>query len=190
MGKKALLIVDVQNDFCEGGSLAVAGGLSVAQRVAEKLPEWAQEYDLIVTTQDWHISPGDHFAEEPDYKDSWPAHCVADTKGAEFTEPLNAALANTKYVPVKKGRFDAAYSGFEGYGDNNGPPLDVILHEAGVSDVDVLGIAGNYCVKDTALDAVRYGYATRVLTDYVAWIQNGSVDASLAELREKNVVIV
>ncbi|GAB3284053.1 isochorismatase family protein [Sinomonas notoginsengisoli] len=173
---RALVIVDVQNDFCEGGSLAVEGGASAASRISSFLAEHAAEYDAIVTTQDWHVDPGDHFSEHPDFVDSWPAHCVAGSPGAEFHPSLDVAGVDAMF---RKGQYAAAYSGFEGhlaqYGDAAGhaddsSTLDEWLRERRIQAVDVVGIATDYCVKATALDAAHAGYSTRVLTGLCAGI--------------------
>jgi nicotinamidase/pyrazinamidase len=162
--RRALLVVDVQPTFCEGGALPVAGGNAVAAAIARFAAGHRGAYDLVVTTQDWHIDPGAHFATppaEPDYVDTWPPHGVAGTLEAE----LHPALADLRAdVAVKKGQRSAAYSGFEG-SDDAGRPLAEVLAEAGVGAVDVVGIAESHCVKQTALDAVALGLRTRVLRD-------------------------
>jgi nicotinamidase/pyrazinamidase len=173
---RALVIVDVQNDFCEGGSLAVDGGAAVASRITSFLAEHASDYDAVVTTQDWHVDPGHHFSDHPDFVDSWPPHCVAGSRGAEFHPDLDIAGADAMF---RKGQYAAAYSGFEGhlaqYGDAAGDSddsatLDQWLRDHGIAAVDVAGIATDYCVRATALDAARSGYATRVLTGLCAGI--------------------
>jgi nicotinamidase/pyrazinamidase len=181
-GTRALIVVDVQRDFCEGGSLAVAGGASVAARISAALAgEDGRPYDLVVATRDWHVDPGRHFAPpgtEPDYQDSWPRHCVAGTPGAEWHPDLRLP---TGVVVVSKGEDRAAYSGFEGQ-DETGMPLASRLRTAGVTAVDVVGIATSYCVRATALDAAREGFATRVLTDLVADVNGAATPATFREL--------
>lgn len=161
---RALLVVDVQPTFCEGGALGVPGGNAVASAIAAYAQAHRSDYDLVATTQDWHISPGRHFAEppdEPDFVDTWPPHGVAGTPEAE----LHPALADLDPdVSVKKGAYAAAYSGFEGV-DAAGVPLASLLKDAGIESVDVVGIAESHCVKQTALDAQAIGLRTRVLTD-------------------------
>lgn len=162
--RRALLVVDVQPTFCEGGALAVDGGNAVAEAVARYAEDHRERYDLVVTTQDWHIDPGAHFAVHPavpDYVDTWPPHGVAGTPEAEL-HPALADLAPD--VSVRKGQYAAAYSGFEGVTED-GRDLTTILADAGVTEVDVVGIAESHCVRDTALDARRAGLRTRVLTD-------------------------
>jgi nicotinamidase/pyrazinamidase len=108
---RALIIVDVQNDFCEGGALPVAGGADLAGAISEYVDAHHGQFDHIVATQDWHIEPGAHFSGVPDLVESWPPHCVAGTRGAELHPDLD-----TEYIQAyfRKGQFSAAYSGFEG----------------------------------------------------------------------------
>ena len=158
---RALIIVDVQPTFCEGGALAVAGGNEVAEKIADFVTENQEEYDLVVTTQDWHIDPGAHFSETPDFVDTWPPHGVAGTPEAE----LHDAIADLPIDDsVKKGQHAAAYSGFEGV-NKAGQTLEEILRAAGITKVDVVGLAESHCVKDTALDAIDLGWYTRVFED-------------------------
>lgn len=153
---KALVVVDVQNDFCEGGALAVQGGNRVAEMIGEllRLDPFTSRYDAIIFTQDWHIDPGDHFSSKPDYVDSWPVHCVADTNGAELHPDLGNTLG---YWNVRKGQYDAGYSAF------SNPVMDDILDDLNIEEVDVCGIARDYCVRQTAYDAVYRGFKTRIL---------------------------
>lgn len=158
---QALIIVDVQPTFCEGGALGVEGGNDVAERIAQFTEERRGEYDLVITTQDWHIDPGDHFSTEPDFVDTWPPHGVAGTAEAE----LHPALVDLEAdAHIKKGQYEAAYSGFEGK-DDDGRDLAEILHGAEISHVDVVGIAESHCVLRTSLDAVDEGMRVRVFTD-------------------------
>lgn len=159
--RRALLVVDVQPTFCEGGALGVTGGNAVARDVAELARRRRDDYDLIVTTQDWHIDPGAHFSETPDFIDTWPPHGVAGTPEAE----LHPALADLDPdVSVKKGQYAAAYSGFEGV-DPDGRELAEVLSAAGITEVDVVGIAESHCVMATTLDALELGLRARVFTD-------------------------
>jgi nicotinamidase/pyrazinamidase len=161
---RALLIVDVQPTFCEGGSLPVPGGNDVAQAVASYASLHRDHYDTLVTTQDWHVDPGGHFSDDPDYVDTWPPHAVAGTEEAELHPALSELYPE---VTVKKGENQAAYSGFEGL-DGDGRPLASILADLEITDVDVVGLAESHCVKATALDAVKAGLRVRVLTDLTA----------------------
>jgi nicotinamidase/pyrazinamidase len=186
-GSTALIVVDVQRDFCEGGSLAVNGGARVAADVSEWLAgDHGGAYELIVATRDWHIDPGEHFARpgtEPDFRVTWPPHCVAGTAGAEWHPNLHLPAAA---VIVSKGQDRAAYSGFEGR-DDSGQALASRLRAAGVTSVDVVGIATSYCVRATALDAVQEGFATRVLAGLVADVDPTVTPATFAELRAAGV---
>ncbi|MCK7623969.1 isochorismatase family protein [Streptomyces sp. RS10V-4] len=187
---RALIVVDVQNDFCEGGSLAVAGGADVAAAITDLVGAAAGSgYRHVVATRDHHIDPGDHFAEHPDYRASWPAHCVAGTEGSGFHPNFAPALASGAVDAVfSKGAYAAAYSGFEG-ADEHGTPLARWLRERDVSEVDVVGIATDHCVRATALDAARAGFATRVLLDLTAGVAPESTAAALAELRAAGVAL-
>ncbi|WP_166140059.1 isochorismatase family protein [Nocardioides ochotonae] len=162
----ALLIVDVQPTFCEGGELPVTGGNAVAEAVAAHLRATRADYDVVVTTQDRHVDPGAHFSDAPDFVDSWPAHGVAGTANAEIHPATAAALAAVggADLTIFKGAYAAAYSGFDGT-DETGTPLAEALRERGVDAVDVCGIAESHCVKETVLDALRAGLRTRLLVD-------------------------
>ncbi|GAA2303936.1 bifunctional pyrazinamidase/nicotinamidase [Actinomadura luteofluorescens] len=185
MGKKALIIVDVQNDFCEGGSLAVGGGAAVATAISEYVAAHRSEYAHIVATRDFHLDPGGHFSAEPDFADTWPPHCVIGTPGADFHP--NLALAPIEAV-FSKGRETAAYSGFEGFSDDETPLADW-LAARGVDAVDVVGIATDHCVRATAVDAVRAGLRTTVLLDLTAGVGKATVDQALDELGQEGVVL-
>lgn len=180
---RALIIVDVQPTFCEGGALAVAGGNAVAERVAAYAAAHRDDYDLVVTTQDWHIDPGEHFSETPDFVDTWPPHGVAGTAEAEL-HPALAELAPD--VSVKKGQYAAAYSGFEGV-DETGAGLDALLRAHGIAALDVVGLAESHCVKETALDGVRGGYRVRVLTDLTAPVSPEQGEAARTAMAEAGV---
>ncbi|MDO5287956.1 MAG: isochorismatase family protein [Actinomycetia bacterium] len=170
-GRRALIVVDVQNDFCEGGSLAVAGGAAVARAVSAYLAG-DPGYDLVVATRDAHVDPGPHFSQEPDFVDSWPPHCVVGTPGQQ----LHPDLTFRDFAAVfDKGAHEAAYSGFEGLGPD-GQSLHEFLGAQGVSDVDVCGIATDYCVSATARDAARLGYVTTVLVDLTAAVTPDAVE--------------
>ncbi|MFJ3614408.1 MULTISPECIES: isochorismatase family protein [Streptomyces] len=190
---RALIVVDVQNDFCEGGSLAVTGGADVAAAITELVGEAAGSvYRHVVATRDHHIDPGAHFApdgEAPDYVDSWPRHCVAGTEGVGFHPNFAPAVAGGAVQAVfDKGAYAAAYSGFEGR-DENGETLAGWLRERDVTEVDVVGIATDHCVRATALDAAREGFRTHVLLDLTAGVARGTTDRALAELREAGVLL-
>ncbi len=181
---RALIVVDVQNDFCEGGSLAVAGGGEVAAQVSGLVA--AGGYDVVAATADHHIDPGAHFAAEPDFVDTWPAHCVAGTPGAEFHPALDTSGIDAVF---RKGHHAAAYSGFQGIaaGAEGEQGLADWLRARGVDHVDVVGIATDHCVRATALDAVHLGFATTVLLDLTAGVAEPTTRAALAEMRQAGV---
>ncbi len=179
---RALLVVDVQNDFCEGGSLAVAGGAAVAAAISDHVRTSGGEYAHVVATRDHHIDPGAHFAEQPDFLDTWPAHCVVGTGGVELHPDLDRHPLEAVF---DKGEYAAAYSGFEGTAE--GVPLADWLRERGVDAVDIAGIATDHCVRATALDAVGNGFSTRVLLNLTAGVTDGTTDAAIEELRTAGV---
>ncbi len=189
---RALIVVDVQNDFCEGGSLAVDGGARTAFRIGELLHAWqeaaphAAQYDRIVATQDHHVDPGDHFSPDPDYVTSWPAHCVAGSDGAAFHPNLDPQPFDAIFL---KGELRAAYSGFEGK-SADGSDLAAWLRHHQVTDVDVCGIATDYCVRATALDAQREGFSTSVLNDLTAGVAANSTEVALQEMRAAGITIL
>jgi nicotinamidase/pyrazinamidase len=182
MSVRALIIVDVQNDFCEGGSLAVAGGTAVARAISGLLAD-GPGYAHVVATKDFHIDPGSHFSDHPDYVVSWPPHCVAGTPGSDFHPDLDTAAIEAVF---RKGQHAAAYSGFEGV-DDDGTLLGDWLRGHGVDQVDVTGIATDYCVNATAADAVRAGFATRVLLDLTAGVAPVSTARAIEDLRRDGV---
>ena len=181
---RALIVVDVQNDFCEGGSLPVTGGAAVAAAVSAFIAN--ADYDHVVATRDAHRDPGAHFAADPDFVDSWPAHCVIGTPGAEFHPAFDAQQVEAVF---DKGAFQAAYSGFEG-ADADGTALASWLREHGVTEVDIAGIATDHCVRATALDAAREGFRTRVLLDLTAGVAPATVEAALAEMAAADVTLL
>lgn len=182
---RALIIVDVQNDFCEGGALAVAGGAAVAARIGQFVAARGDDYAAILATADWHEDPGPHFSEQPDFVDTWPAHCRAGTTGAALHPAADAAWRCLDAV-FRKGRRSAAYSGFEGVTDEDGQQVSLgdWLADCGIGAVDVVGIATDHCVRATALDALRAGYRTRVRLDLTAGVAPETTTRALAELRE------
>jgi len=182
---RALIIVDVQNDFCEGGSLAVAGGAAVARGISELLAAPGNDYTHVVATQDYHVDPGSHFSDHPDYSATWPAHCVAGSAGADFHPDLDADRVEAVF---RKGAHAAAYSGFEG-SDSSGTALGDWLHEHDVDEVDVVGIATDYCVRATAADAAAAGFGTRVLLGLTAGVAPGTSADAIAALRAAGVEV-
>ena len=189
--KRALIVVDVQNDFCEGGSLAVDGGAEVAFRIGELLHHWTQQdpkapdYQVAVATRDHHIDPGDHFSETPDFDRSWPPHCVVGSDGEAFHPNLDPQPFDAVFL---KGERAAAFSGFEGR-TTDGSSLTEWLRGHDVTDVDVCGIATDYCVRATALDAVRNGFRTRLLESLTAGVAPESTRTAIGEMRRAGVTI-
>lgn len=182
---RALIIVDVQNDFCEGGSVPTAHGAAVAPAINAYL-SGDPGYAYIVATQDFHIDPGDHFSDSPDYSSSWPAHCVAGSAGANLRTDLEIRRIDAVF---RKGAYAAAYSGFEGV-DDDGTPLLQWLRRRGVDEVDVAGIATDFCVRRTAEDAVAAGLTTRVLLDLTAAAAADSAAQAVADMRSVGIELV
>jgi nicotinamidase/pyrazinamidase len=179
----ALIIVDVQNDFCEGGSLAVTGGAKVAADVSVHVR--GSSYDHVVATRDHHVDPGAHFSDAPDFVDSWPPHCRVGTPGASFHPELDVAPIEAVF---DKGAYTAAYSGFEG-AEPGGTGLLEWLADRGVTEVDVVGIATDHCVRATALDAAAAGLQVTVLLELCAGVAAESTERALAELRAAGVTV-
>ena len=189
--KRALIVVDVQNDFCEGGSLPVTGGAQVAHDIAEVLHHWvtqdpkAPDYTHVVATKDHHVDPGSHWSRDPDFRDSWPVHCKVGTDGEAFHPNLDPQPFDAIFL---KGEHEAAYSGFEGR-TVDGVGLGDWLRTHAVTDVDVCGIATDYCVRQTALDSVREGFATRVLTSLCAGVAEETSARALEELADAGATV-
>lgn len=201
---KALIVVDAQNDFCEDGALAVVGGNAVAERIATDLM-LSTEYEVVVTTQDWHIAPGSHFASntddpEPNFSTTWPDHCVAGTHGADLHPAIKDAMIARREAKPRlaiyrafKGMTDASYSGFDGIIQNalGGPyTLAKFLTELhSVDSVDVVGLAYDFCVKETALDAVKNGFDTVVLTNYTEAVSDANVQSTSEALEAAGIEV-
>jgi nicotinamidase/pyrazinamidase len=180
---KAVVVVDVQNDFCPGGSLAVTHGAEVAAAISRRLAEGG--YAHAVATRDHHVDPGGHFSADPDFADSWPAHCVVGTGGVE----LHPALDRSRLEAVfDKGEYAAAYSGFEGGAD--GVPLADWLRSRQVDEVEVVGIATDYCVQATALDAAAQGFATTVRLDLTAGVAAATTAAAVDRMRAAGIALL
>lgn len=189
--KRALIVTDVQNDFCEGGSLPVAGGARVAHDVAEILHHWtnkdpkAPDYDFVVATKDHHIDPGAHWSNDPDFVNSWPVHCEVGTDGEAFHPNLDPQPFDATF---RKGEHSAAYSGFEGR-TTAGEALADWLRRHDITQVDVCGLTTDHCVRATALDAVKEGFTVRVLTALCAGVAPESTERALVEMRDAGVTI-
>lgn len=189
---KALIVVDVQKDFVEGGSLAVEGGLAVASGVHSLITgPGRRDYKKIVATKDWHnpqtdngghfhADSGEMFDAGPDYVDTWPAHCAAHTDGAQFANGLDALHFDDEF---HKGWDEPAYSGFQGISARNSTTsLHSYLSAYGLIEVDICGIASTHCVKATVRDALDRGYIVRVLSDLTVGV--GGAEANAAALKE------
>jgi len=189
--KRALIVVDVQNDFCEGGSLPVAGGAEVAYRIGTLLHHWtaqdpkAPDYAVALACREHHIDPGSHFSDNPDFVTSWPPHCLADTDGAAFHPNLDPQPFDAIFM---KGEHSAAYSAFDGH-TVEGVTLSEWLRTHEITDVDVCGIATDHCVRATTLDAVREGFNARVLTDLIAGVAEDTSKAAIEEMRAAGAAI-
>ena len=198
---RALIVVDVQNDFCEGGSLPVAGGAEVAYLIGQKLQEWTGtppdersgfgDYAFVIATQDHHVDPGDHFSDQPDFIDSWPAHCVVGTDGAAFHPNLGPQPWDAVFA---KGEREAAYSGFQGKTHHHATGVQLALtdwlRQHDIDAVDICGLTADYCVRETALDAVKAGFATTVLLDLTAAVNPDRMPLTLRALEQAGVSLV
>lgn len=194
--RTALIVVDVQNDFCEGGSMGVDGGAAVAASITALInDDRTERYACVVATRDWHVDPGDHWAaegDEPNFVTSWPRHCEAGTDGAGFHPDLQVQFDEV----FSKGATAASFSGFEGHADANAgagrgaEPLAEWLRSNDIEHVDVVGIATDYCVRATALDAHAAGFTTRVLGDYCAAVADETGAAALDELASTGITVV
>ncbi|WKD57126.1 nicotinamidase/pyrazinamidase [Corynebacterium capitovis DSM 44611] len=178
----ALLIVDVQRDFCPGGSLATERGAAVAEEITRLASTGT--YPFVLGTQDWHVDPGAHFSTSPDFVDSWPVHCVANSAGAEYQPPLTASLIDASF---RKGEYSAAYSGFEGAAD--GVPLAQWLRTNDIDSLDVCGIATDHCVRATVLDALEEGFTVTVLAELCSPVSEERGAAALADMADAGAKI-
>ena len=194
---KALIVVDVQNDFLEGGNLPVTGGKKTADKIAELIED--SDYDAIAYTRDWHKNPACHFAlkDEPDYRYTWPVHCVAGTRGAMLYLPVDIAYtyyarnrqSSVEFTVFDKGQYGEGYSGFAGVNEHD-VWLNVWLRQHRITDVDVVGLAFDYCVQATALAAADLGFKTRVLKEYTASVNPDNDYAVINRLKDKGVEVI
>lgn len=187
---RALLVIDVQNDFTEGGALGVDGGAAAAEAITDYLRAHPDRYDVVFASRDWHHGDDDnggHFATdaEPDFVTTWPPHCVGGTPGAEYHPALDASLVD---VHVKKGQGVPAYSIFEGTTED-GASFPAELDRLGVTDVDVVGIATDYCVRASALDALAAGRRVTVLEDLVAAVDPVTGAQALVDLASAGAAV-
>jgi len=185
---RALLVIDVQNDFTEGGALGVEGGAAVAARITDYLRIHRDRYGAVIASRDWHDGDNDnggHFSSSPDFVDSWPVHCVAESEGAAYHPAFDSSLVTHH---VRKGQGVPAYSIFEGVTEDGRRFVD-LLDELTVDDVDVAGIATDYCVRASALDALGTGRGVTVLSDLVAGVADATSAAALVEIAEAGGVV-
>lgn len=185
---RGILIVDVQNDFTQGGALGTDGGAAAAAAITEHLR--SHSYALVAASRDWHDAEGDnggHFASgEPDFVGTWPVHCVAGTRGAEYHPALDALAID---VHIKKGQGEPAYSAFEGTTED-GETLAAVLEEQDIDELDVVGIATDHCVKASALDAALAGLKVRVIDGLTSAVSPETRAVALDELRDAGVQVV
>ncbi|MDN6148693.1 MAG: isochorismatase family protein [Yaniella sp.] len=208
----ALIIVDIQQDFCEGGTLAVEDGAQTAALITEYMNQCGQKFDVIAATRDWHIDPGPHFSDEPDFENTWPVHCVAGTQGAELHENLDTEFIDAEFL---KGQYNDGYSGFDAilgepdlirsqdgmagpYGataaaaaatDSSSITMDEWLRQHHVERVTVVGIATDHCVRATAMDASDAGYEVRVITNLTAGVSDKNIDDATDEMEDCGVML-
>lgn len=184
--RTALLVVDLQPTFCEGGELPVTGGHAVASAVAEWLATARHRYDLVVTSQDWHVDPGPHFSDAPDFVDSWPAHGIAGTPNAELHPAIAQLATDPAVVTIRKGRNAAAYSAFDGTTEA-GDGLAAVLARHRITAVHVVGLAASHCVAETAIDAAHAGLRATILTDLTAGVSQQLTEAAYDRARAAGV---
>jgi nicotinamidase/pyrazinamidase len=202
VGRAALILIDVQNDFADPrGALAVAGAADILPEIGKLLAAARRRGDLVVATQDWH--PADHvsfaathglppFATMATGQRVWPAHCVAGDWGADLAPGLDPVAIDRR---VRKGfeRDRDSYSGFGGReftGDAPGPALEEILRAAGVTALDVAGVATDYCVRATVLDALRLGFSVRVHRAAVRAVDPAAGESALAGMAAAGATLV
>lgn len=185
--RNALLVVDVQADFVEGGSLGVTGGLNVAAMIARHVRHFKAEYQFVVASRDYHENAPDHISDKPDYVNTWPPHCMVGTPGAAFV-PTIQNLVREKLIQtvVTKGRSSAAYSAFDAV-DARGHPLLDVLKENRIDHIDVCGIATDYCVRASALDARKNQFQVRVLVNLCAPVNEATGLQALEEMKAAGV---
>ena len=189
---KALFIVDVQNDFCEGGSLAVAGGAAVAAAITDHLENHADDYVKVIASRDWHDADNDnggHIAwppANPNFVDSWPPHCISATPGADYHPNLDTGFID---IHLEKGQGKPSYSMFEGV-TRAGKSLAELLDEFDITDIDVVGIATDYCVLASALDAKNSGRNVRVITSLTTGVAVASSEAAIDEMADCGIDVV
>ena len=189
---RALLVIDVQVDFCEGGALGCDGGAQVASDITKYLKANRENYDFVIASRDWHApnsANGGHFppeGREPDFINDWPLHCIAGEPGAEYHPNLDTSLID---IHIKKGQGAHGYSIFEGI-DEDGTSFEEVLKQHAINEVDVVGIATDYCVRASSLDANQAGLNVRVITSLTAGVSPKSTEAAIDEMVDAGVSVV
>ena len=187
---RALLIIDVQNDFCEGGALAVAGGAAVAGKISKYLE--SSSYELVVASRDWHDSDNDnsgHFAQagqDPNYTTNWPVHCLAETPGAAYHPNLDTSSIDEH---IYKGQGKNGYSIFEGI-TKNGHSFEQLLAQNQIDEVDVVGIATDHCVLASAMDSKSHGLKVLVISSLTAGVSHASTEAAIDQMIDNGIEVV
>ena len=179
---RALLVIDVQVDFCEGGALACSGGAAVAAAITQHIKANGSAYDFVIASRDWHTpndSNGGHFP-------LWPLHCIAGEPGADYHSALDNSLVD---FHIKKGQGSHGYSFFEGSTDE-GETAAQLLERLGVTDIDVVGVATDHCVRASALDAKQLGFNARVITSLTAGVDARTTEAAIDEMVDCGVSVV
>lgn len=189
---KALFVIDVQNDFCEGGALACQGGAQVASSITSFLKASKGDYQHVIASRDWHTpnsENGGHFpthGNQPDFVNTWPLHCIAGEPGADYHPNLDSSLID---IHIKKGQGQHGYSIFEGVTES-GESIQDLIQRLEISEVDVVGIATDYCVRASALDAKNFGLEVKVITSLTAGVSASSTEAAIDELVDAGVKVV
>lgn len=189
---RALLVIDVQVDFCEGGALGCDGGAQAASDITKHIKKNRDTYDFVIASRDWHTpnsENGGHFppaGREPDFVNDWPLHCIAGEKGAEYHPNLDASLID---IHIKKGQGAHGYSIFDGI-DEDGTSFEEVLKQHNITEVDVVGIATDYCVRASSLDANQAGLNVRVITSLTAGVNPRSTEAAIDEMVDAGVSVV
>jgi nicotinamidase/pyrazinamidase len=184
--RRAIIVVDPQPDFFEGGALPIPGATRTAERIADYLLTRGDDYSMKIVTQDWHLDPGDHWSNDPNFVTSWPVHCTAGTSGAQ----IHSSLANQSWdVVIRKGLHEGAYSGFDGVSEQ-GSTLADELTNAGVRSVVVVGFATDHCVRATALDARNLDFDVTVMLDLCAGVAPETTQAAISEMTDAGITTV
>jgi nicotinamidase/pyrazinamidase len=189
---KALFVIDVQNDFCEGGALGCDGGAKVAAAITAYLRQNPEAYDHVIASRDWHDADNDnggHFAEfgnQPDFVSTWPVHCVAGSNGAAYHPDLDDSLIDHH---IFKGMGVPAYSIFEGQTEA-GESLQDLIARLEINEVDVVGIATDYCVLASATDANDHGLSVRVISSLTAGVTKTTTEKAIDTMVDAGINVI